>query len=184
MILVVCALPKELDDSRAPDGVKVLHCGVGKINAASATTAALIGERPRLVTNYGTAGKLNASLRGLVEVKRVIQRDMIAEPLAPRGVTPLSHEPHEYASGHGTVVCGTGDSFVMASDPWLVENGVDIVEMELFAIAHACHRFGVPWRSFKFITDDANDAAADDWTANHNSGQDLFWDALKREVLG
>lgn len=184
MILVVCALPKELDDSRAPDGVRVLHCGVGKINAASATTAALIAERPRLVVNYGTAGKLTASLHGLVEVKRVIQRDMMTMPLAPRGVTPLSDEPHEYVSAHGTVVCGTGDSFVMASDPWLNENGVDIVEMELFAIAHACHRFNVPWRSFKFITDDANDAAAGDWTANHNSGQDLFWDALKREVLG
>ena len=50
--------------------------------------------------------------------------------------------------------------------------------MELFAIAHACHRARVPWRAFKFITDDANDAAATEWTAKHRSGQDLFWEAM------
>ncbi len=87
-------------------------------------------------------------------------------------------------SSFGTVICGTGDSFVTAADPWLTDNGVHIVDMELFAIAHVCHRHGTPWRAFKFITDDANEGAADEWTANHRSGQDLFWEAMAREGLG
>ena len=86
---------------------------------------------------------------------------MMAMPLAPRGRTPFSSGLDRLSSGHGNVICGTGDSFVTAGDPWLVENDIDIVDMELFAIAHVCQRHSVPWRAFKFITDDANDFAAD-----------------------
>jgi adenosylhomocysteine nucleosidase len=183
-IVVLAALRDELDEARAPDGVRVIHTGVGKVNAASVTMAALLSYKPALVINYGTAGKLLPALTGLVEVSRVIQRDMMAMPLAPRGTTPLTDGPHEHVSSSGNVVCGTGDSFVTASDPWLTDNGVHIVDMELFAIAHVCHRHGTPWRAFKFITDDANDGAATDWSANFRHGQDLFWEAIRREGLG
>lgn len=187
-ILVLTALPSELKAERAPLGVAVRYCGVGKVNTAIATTLALSETTPRLVVNYGTCGKISEGLRGLVEVSRVIQRDMMAMPLAPRGVTPLSDEAGDAESGHssgfGGVVCGTGDSFVTSTDPWLLDNNVDVVDMELFAIASACARFNVPWRAFKFITDDANDFAHEEWTANVANGEDLFWDLLVREVMG
>lgn len=179
-ILVLTAIDDELAKARAPSGVEVIYTGVGKVNAASAATLALLALRPRLVINYGTAGKITESLRGLVEVAHVIQRDMIAEPLAPRGRTPFSAELDRLSSGRDGVICGTGDSFVTATDPWLVEKGVDIVDMELYAVAHACQRHGVAWRAFKFITDDANDFAAEHWTANVADGQDLFWEAMRR----
>jgi adenosylhomocysteine nucleosidase len=51
--------------------------------------------------------------------------------------------------------------------------------MELFAIAQVALRNTIPWRAFKFITDDANDFAHEHWTANVANGQDLFWDAMK-----
>lgn len=187
-ILVLTALPSELKAERAPAGVAVRYCGVGKVNTAIATTLALTETRPRLVVNYGTCGKIADGLSGLVEIARVIQRDMMAMPLAPRGVTPLSEEAGDAESGHvsgfGAVVCGTGDSFVTSTDPWLIDNGVHVVDMELFAIASACARFNVPWRAFKFITDDANDFAHEHWTANVSSGEDLFWNALAQHVLG
>lgn len=178
-ILVLTAIDDELVKARAPDGVEVIYTGVGKINAASATTLALLVLRPKLVINYGTAGKINEKLRDLVEVSDVVQRDMMAMPLAPRGRTPFSPELDKLTSGHGSVTCGTGDSFVTTTDPWLVENAIDIVDMELFAIAQVCQRHTIPWRAFKFITDDANDFAHEHWTANVADGQDLFWDALK-----
>ena len=82
-------------------------------------------------------------------------------------------------SGQSGFICGTGDSFVTATDPWLVANKVDVVDMELFAIAQVALRNTIPWRAFKFITDDANDFAHEHWTANVANGQDLFWDAMK-----
>ncbi|MDB5657145.1 MAG: 5-methylthioadenosine nucleosidase / S-adenosylhomocysteine nucleosidase [Tardiphaga sp.] len=178
-LLVLTALDAELDTARAPAGVEVVFTGVGKINTTIATLLALQAKRPSLVINYGTAGKIRESLRGLVEVAHVVQRDMIAEPLAPRGTTPYAPELDRLSSGHGEVICGTGDSFVTASDPWLTANGVDIVDMELFALASVCRHQNIPWRAFKFITDDANDFAHEHWTANVADGQQLFWDAVK-----
>ncbi len=181
-ILVLAAIEDELNKGRAPDGVEVIYTGVGKINAASAATLALLVLRPRLVINYGTAGNIAKVHRGLVEVAHVVQRDMMAMPLAPRGRTPFSPEIDRLSSGHGTVVCGTGDSFVTATDPWLTENHVDVVDMELFAIAHVCQRHSLPWRAFKFITDDADEFAADHWQQNIADGEELFWDEMKAMI--
>lgn len=178
-ILVLTAIEDELRAAAAPPGVEVIYTGVGKINAASATTAAILARKPALIVNYGTAGAVVKMHRGLVEVAHAVQRDMMAMPLAPRGRTPFAPDHDRLSSGYGAVTCGTGDSFVTAADPWLIENGIDIVDMELFAIAHACRRHGVPWRAFKFITDHADDNAADHWTENVARGEDLFWDALK-----
>ena len=64
-------------------------------------------------------------------------------------------------------------------DPWLAEQKVDVVDMELFAIATVAHQHGIPWQSFKYITDDANENSAKDWQAKVNHGQELFLQKLK-----
>ena len=55
-ILVLTAIDDELAKARAPENVEVIYTGVGKVNAASAATLALLVLRPKLVINYGTAG--------------------------------------------------------------------------------------------------------------------------------
>jgi adenosylhomocysteine nucleosidase len=181
-ILVVAALTSELNADRAADCVEVVFAGVGKINAAVATTEALLTQRRALVVNYGACSKINKSVYGLVEISRVIQRDMTAMPLARRGVTP-SCEDHILESGREGAVCGTGDSFVTSDDHWLAANMIDVVDMELFAIANVCKRFGVPWRSFKYVTGSADDAAHQQWSAKCGSGADLFWDRLNAALV-
>ena len=178
-ILVLTAIDEELDKARAPAGVELIYSGVGKVNASSAATLALLVLRPALVINYGTAGRVNTTLSDLVEVAHVVQRDMMAMPLVPRGRTPYSSNLDKLSSGFGDVTCGTGDSFVTSPDPWLTENHVDVVDMELFAIAHVCQRHSIPWRAFKFIADDANNLVADHWIADVGNGQDVFWDKVK-----
>jgi len=182
-VLVVAALKSELDAERAVVGVEVVFSGLGKVNAALATAQALLREERALVVNYGSCGKISKSPHGLIEISRVIQRDMLAMPLSPRGITPYSDEGHILESGRVGWVCGTGDSFVISEDPWLTENKIDVVDMELFAIAGACKRFGVPWRAFKYVTDAADDDAHDDWNANLASGADLFWDWLNATLV-
>jgi len=161
-----------------PDGVHLIHSGVGKLNAALAAYEALERFRPRLVVNYGTAGAVHPGAHGLLTVGRVIQRDMDAEPLAPRGVTPFATLPAEIVASEPGVCCATGDSFVRAADPWLQAQGVDIVDMELFAIADVCRRAGVPWWGCKFITDNADETAGDDWAARCGGGEKQFLQAL------
>ncbi len=182
----MAALESELDAERAADSVEVVFTGVGKINAALATTQALNSQRRALVINYGTSGKISKSLHGLVEISRVVQRDMMAMPLSPRGVTPFSEDSLKdpfLESGRVGWVCGTGDSFVTSEDPWLTENKIDLVDMELFAVASACKHAGVPWRSFKYVTDAADDDAHDDWNANCAAGANLFWERLNAMLI-
>lgn len=174
-ILVVSALAEELDHPG------VLHTGMGKLNAAYALTRALRGApAPELVVNYGTAGGLKPGLRGLVEVAGVLQADMNAVPLAPRGLTPQDSGPMVLTSGQPGVLCGSGDQFVTAPDPWLLEQAVEVVDMELFAIAWVCQREGVPWRAFKFISDHADRDAGTNWQAHVTSGREAFLLQLER----
>ncbi|MBB5390153.1 MULTISPECIES: 5'-methylthioadenosine nucleosidase [unclassified Herbaspirillum] len=177
-IVILTALESELNAADAPPGVEVVYCGVGKVNAALHTTRRLLAGKPELVINFGTAGKIDPLHDGLLEVAAVVQRDMLAMPLAPRGVTPLASEteqPARLESGYPGVVCGTGDSFVTAADDWLLREKIDLVDMELFAIARVCRHFGVPWRAFKFITDGADDDSASDWQDKVHLGAELFW---------
>lgn len=171
-ILIVAALPEELDHPG------VLHTGLGKLNAAYALTRELQRRRPKLVVNYGTAGGLHPSLAGLVEIRRVLQVDMEAEPLAPRGQTPFFPGPFQLDSGAKGVVCGSGDRFVTAVDPWLLQHGVEVVDMELFAIASVCQREGIPWRSFKYISDHADRDSGSSWQDHLQGGKDLFLQRL------
>ena len=181
-LVIITALERELSSQKLPSGVEIIYSGVGKINATLATIQAINSFKPSQVLNFGTAGKINSTLMGLVSINRVIQRDMYAEPLAPRGRVPFCSRPHEYFSAQGQYVCGSGDSFVNAHDPWLIEQSVDIVDMELFAIAAVAHEFKLPWRSFKFITDDANEESGNEWSRNVNVGENLFLRDLE-EIL-
>ncbi len=177
--LIITALESELKRSALPPGVEIVYSGIGKVNATLATIKALNQYSPACIINFGTAGKVNSELAGLLEIGRVIQRDMNTEPLAPRGQTPFCNKPSEYSSS-GKYLCGTGDSFVTAHDPWLHHQGVDVVDMELFAIAAAAHHHQIPWQSFKYITDDANENSGDDWQEKVGHGQELFIDRLKQ----
>lgn len=174
-LLITCALPEELGNHPLPNNTPVVWTGVGKVNTAIAMTRAIAQYKPQLVINFGTAGRVSGDVQGLVEVGQVIQRDMVAEPLAPRGQTPFDNAPSVLCSHSQTgVVCASGDSFVTQHDPWLIEQGAHVVDMELFALAMACHQHGVAWRSFKYITDDANEEAGKDWATQVSLGQQLF----------
>ena len=177
-VLIVIALADELHGVMDDLPYPVLQCGVGKVNAAATLATTLSRDPVDLVLNYGSAGGLSPRAHGLVEVAEVIQRDMNVEPLAPRGRTPFESCSGRVASGRSGLLCATGDSFVTSHDDWLHQHGVDVVDMELFAIAKVCERFRVPWRSFKFVSDRADGNAADDWQQNVRAGARDFYQLL------
>ena len=180
-LLIITALESELKREALPSGVEIVYSGMGKINAAMTCFKAIAQYSPNRILNFGTAGKIKSDLHGLLEIGRVIQRDMDAEPLAPRGITPLCNRPQEYLST-GNFLCATGDSFVTAHDPWLHSQDVDVVDMELFAIAAIAHDHQIPWQSFKYITDDANESSGNDWKEKVHHGQDLFLERIEELI--
>lgn len=180
--IIITALTSELEASLLPKGLQIFYSGIGKLNAAIATYKAIEQSQPKRILNFGTVGAVQPHATGLIEIQRVVQRDMIAEPLAPRGQVPFCTRPYEYLSNSGRYTCGTGDSFVMAKDPWFAANNVDVVDMELFAIAAIAHEHNIAWRSFKYVTDHTNEDSGQDWQLKVRHGERLFIDLLK-EVL-
>ncbi len=191
-LALVVALETELPNP--PEGIAIYYCGVGKVNAAHATMKA-IREGATKIINFGTAGLVcNKSIEGLVEVTHIVQRDMIAEPQAPRGTTPFEKEMPSnelypmvtdsniiLKSGSEQIIrVGTGDSFVMAPDEWFNTAMVDLVDMEAYAIAKICAMEQIEFDCIKWVSDFADEDAAVTWEQNQADGASAFLDYLKK----
>jgi adenosylhomocysteine nucleosidase len=158
-ILLLVAMLEELSTPPKSDMVLV-HTGIGKVNAAWRCTAALAQHNPDLVINFGTAGAVNPALHGLIEVGAAVQRDMDVRALGVMlGTTPFEHGSAVIRFSPAPLICGTGDSFASAAP----ELPCDVVDMELYAIAKVCAGAGVPLRAFKYISDNADGTAPQDW---------------------
>ena len=182
MIDLIIALEAELDGRSLPPGYRVTFCGVGKINAALAVARVLARPDCRQVTNFGTAGSLRPALAGkLVRVRRLLQRDMDARPLAALGDTPFEEGPAAgiIDLGGDGVSLSTGDNFVTAP-PALAS---DIVDMEAYAMAKACLRADRPFSCYKYVTDFADENATGQWRDNVAKGAALFVAALADGTL-
>ena len=148
--IVIVALESEFPPIQRND-FRVIYSGVGKINAARTTTEAILRFQPNRIVNVGSVGVLDVKRLGTVmQVNQVIERDMNAEPLSPRGQVPYDKSPLRFFSVTPGLICATGDSFVTKRDHWLISNNVDMVDMELFAIAKISSHYRIPWISLKF----------------------------------
>ena len=173
-MLILVAIEDELKRSELPDH-QIEYIGVGKVNAVFNTLNAIEKYSPKQIVNFGTAGSLDEKITGLVEVSSFFQRDMDASPLGFEvGQTPFE-EDIEITFGREGVTCGTGDKFV-TSTPTLK---TDIVDMEAFAIAKVCKLKNIDFRCFKFISDNANSEAKDDWVENVSLGAKLFIERIR-----
>ena len=179
MTLILVAVEAELSPKDLPD-LQIHYTGVGKINASIKTLEIIKDYSPTQIINYGTAGSLNKTLKGLVEVNKFFQRDMDASPLGLKiGQTPFD-DIEEIKFGNGGYSCGTGDSFATQT-PKLK---TDLVDMEAYAIAKICHLKNIKFRCFKYISDYADGGANDDWIKNVSMGKKLFIKRIRDLAIG
>jgi adenosylhomocysteine nucleosidase len=167
--IIVVALEQEAPALRAYSNV--FFCGVGKINAAITTATLVERYRPQRVINFGTAGGITVGT-GLHRVTRFVQRDMQCADLGvPVGVTPFGDTSVVLEIDPQGLTCSTGDNFVI--DPNL-EIPADLVDMESYAIARVCVRAGINFDCYKFVTDQANTDAYQDWNHMISAGQSHY----------
>ncbi len=169
--LIVFALP--IESQGQFNDVNLLHCGIGKVNAAHRLSMRLSqwrhekGALPKLVLNLGSAGSAHFPAAQVINCTRFIQRDFDVSGLGfPLYVTPFEDTPMMLANGlrydtYPEGICGTGDSFVTsgAMTEW------NLVDMEAYALAKVCLLEKVPFGCFKYITDGADGQAATSWEA-------------------
>ncbi len=140
-ILVVVPTEHELAPS---DGWRTLVCGVGPVDAAAATAAALASGRPRAIVHVGIAGARRAS--GLALLSVVVGSDAIYCDLGvPERFAPnrLAAAPALVAAARKAVpeavtrTIGTSGRVGQTA-------GCDVEAMEGFAVLRAAALAGVP----------------------------------------
>ncbi len=158
--LVVCALPQEA--AHLDSGVLVT--GPGKVRAAVTLTRELTLRTPDQVVVVGTAGALDPSLHGVIEVGRVTEHDLDSAAISALVGIEYGRTLQLSDSGHHLA---TGDEFVSgAKAEALRRRGFALVDMEGFAFALAAHACGVPIRIMKAVSDSAEEDAASSWRGN------------------
>ena len=172
--LIAVAMEEELSLEQA-EGWRVVYTGIGKVNALISVNRALRKDKPVNIINFGTAGSSRVDLEGLHEVTTFKQRDMDLRDIGlPLGVT-LDDDISDILLDRPGLSCGTGDSFVTSKQ----EIKTDLYDMEAYALAKLCLIESINFFCFKYISDEANDSASEDWNKNVSEGGEAFQIYLK-----
>ena len=148
----------------------------------------IYSELYNLIINYGTAGSRKIKKKTLVDCTKFVQRDMDVTGLGfLRGETPFEQDPPVIIQPQNidfnpigrNATCGTGDSFVEDKSQYYGE----VVDMEAHALAKVCYLYGVPFISFKYITDGADEQSHEDWEANLADGIVEFKEQVLKELI-
>ena len=187
-IAVIVALESEYKlFSRAiagRDDIILSMCGIGKVNAAIGATSIIEREHPDAIISTGVAGAIDAGLKPMdvIVAKQVAYHDVWCG--APYPIGEVQGYPRFFdadkdmyskamsLSVEGLAIKGglqiSGDRFIVADDiPALRALYPDAlsVDMESGALSQTCHRYGVPFISFRIISDSADEGSyADFWT--------------------
>jgi adenosylhomocysteine nucleosidase len=70
----------------------------------------------------------------------------------------------------------------MEADPWFEQQNIDCVDMEGWALAYVAQQYSIKFRSFKYISDMADENAMEDWTTNIANGAELFTEKVRNGV--
>ncbi|MFA9190746.1 nucleosidase [Flavobacterium sp. FZUC8N2.13] len=163
-ILFVFAL--EIEAGEIFNSHNCLFTGIGKVNASYELTKTIHQKKPGLIVNLGTAGSSYFSKGDVVCCTQFVQRDMDVRGLGyALYETPFSNVPlvlnygmpiGEFPMG----ICGTGDNFEMEHNT----TQYNVVDMEAYALATIAKKENIPFLCLKYISDGADESAAEDWS--------------------
>ena len=176
MILIVCAVNKELAFLQPKPHVELLVTGVGPVEAASSVSRALAQSSYELVINAGLGGAIDdiAVGDGVVVSDELLELNL--ETGLPLSLPPETHVVDRATSDLNLVdrlvergfrsVRGITGARVTASDPTaerLRSLGVGVESMEGFAVLRAAEIAGVPAIEVRGISNVVGDRSRSRW---------------------
>lgn len=176
------------------------QCGIGKVNAAVGAAELVRTFSPDTIVSTGVAGGIDKCL-GVMDVvvsSSIVYHDVWcgmgceygqiqgmparfpADEKLWRCALSLNGEPGNTAKIHSGLIC-TGDKFVTAREE-LDKIKSDFpaglaVDMESAAIAQVCHIYGVPFVSFRIISDTPG-------VDKHIQQYENFWGEMANRSFG
>ena len=152
----------------------LLQCGIGKVNATIGTVELIKNYAPSYIISTGVAGGIDAclSVMDVVVSEQTVYHDVWCGMgcehgqiqglptffyAAPKLVeAALSLNDTQHTKIHSGLIC-TGDQFITSrTELETIKTNFPLglaVDMESCAIAHTCHIYGVPFVSFRIISD-------------------------------
>jgi len=152
----------------------LLQCGIGKVNATIGTVELIKNFAPSYIISTGVAGGIDAclSVMDVVVSEQTVYHDVWCGmgcehgqiqglptffKAAPKLVeAALSLNDTQHTKIHSGLIC-TGDQFITSrTELDTIKTNFPqglAVDMESCAIAHTCHIYGVPFVSFRIISD-------------------------------
>jgi len=185
-IILVSATPLEHGGLTELNGFPIFQTGIGKINSAMNMTNILTSysgntsyqnfEKTDLVINFGSCGNLKDFKVGEVIEVGTTYNNIDVRPFADYGCTPESSHCEIELSDSG-IRCFTTDQIYDNSRTDYAEKYLemidkcDIVDMECYSLAYVCMKYGVDFKSYKWVSDDGN---IDTWEENAAIGFENF----------
>lgn len=170
--------------------VYALLCGIGKVNAAHGTAVLCYVNRVQAVVNFGLSGALQGLRKNDIALGTgFVEHDFDLTALGyPAGHKPgqtLTYAPDARLYDAVLAACpqakpcvfACGDLFVGDSGKkaQLIEQfHAGCCDMETAAVAAVCAKAGVPFVSFRSISDDADDCAAQTYTHTNARKEDTL----------
>ena len=170
--------------------VALMASGIGKVNAALGAAALIRAFRPDCIVSTGVAGGLDPSLAvmDVVAGREVVYHDVDCGPGNVRG--QVQGLPPRFACDGRLLAAACGlaspvriHAGLIASGDRFISDGEDLaaiktafpealaVDMESGAIAQTCHLFGVPFLSFRIVSDVPGAKV-------HYAGYENFWETM------
>lgn len=186
LVVIACKEESEgLFEALVPN---IIFTGVGKVNAAYNLTKKLYEMKankilPKYVINLGSCGSKKFKKGELVYSNRFIQRDMDATAFGykkgetPSDIFPLILEHKNLIEDLPSVICGSGDSFVTTKE---VDEVIDVVEMEAYALARVCKIENIDFIAIKYITDGLDEKGDEDWNKEVKKSSDVMFEYFKK----
>ena len=189
-ILLVVACKEESNNLLEKLGIDMIYTGVGKINATYNLTKKLYERKsennlPKIVINIGSCGSKKFKKGSLVSCNRFIQKDMDCRAFGYKlGETPSDVfgqfiENRQLLNDLPDATCASGDKFEIEE---CKINGIDVVEMEAYALARVCKLENIDFISIKYITDGLDDDGNKDWDRNVLNSAESFYNYLNKLV--
>jgi adenosylhomocysteine nucleosidase len=135
--------------------IMLVVSGVGKTNAAIATTWCCTAFHPSLIVNLGAAGATGAhcALGGIFHITTVCEPDRPRFPSSE----PYLHRP-QTVPGFTEATLATRDRpAIERADREEISVHADLVDMEAAAVVQTARRFETPCLLFKFVSDTSDD---------------------------
>ncbi len=159
--------------------ITAVKCGIGKVNAASATAFLIADKNAHFILNAGLSGAVHGLKReDMVAGESYVECDydltaigygLGVKPDGQNYIYKADEKLLSYAlesKGIKKAVTGTGDIFLTDSGKkklFFETFGVEAFDMETAAIAGACDKCKIPVLSLRKISDDADDASVEDY---------------------